>query len=119
MNKYFNIKSYTLIDLPNVQSLADKYLSRLNINTQTKIVPDEIDLFVSEFCLSEFDDVGIYNFYEQYILKSKRIYLVMNLHELDRKDKFVDTVSNDFDISIADEYPKTHWPNYIIKGTRK
>lgn len=119
MNKYFQINSYSLLDLPNVQLFADKYLRKLNITTQTTVVPEQIDLFVSEFCLSEFDDTDIYDFYNRYIAKAKRVYLVMNMNELERKDKFFKTISMDFDIVITDEYPKTHWPNYVIKGVSK
>jgi hypothetical protein len=53
------------------------------------------------------------------ILKSDRIYLTMNLHDEIRKETFLNKIKEDFVITILDEYPKTHWPNYIIIGNKK
>lgn len=118
INSNFEIKNYVLVDLPIVQQLAQKYLSNLNIgSTITKL--DKYDLFISEFCLSEFDDESIYDFYDEFIIKSDRVYLTMNLHNEIRKDRFINKIKEDFNIMIIDEYPKTNWPNYIIIGTKK
>jgi len=118
LNKFFNIDKYILLDLPNVQQLSQKYLSRLGTNnTSTEFTNS--DLFISEFCLSEFSDEGLYDFYERYVKKSKHIYLHMNLHEEDRKSKFLEVLSKDFLFDITDEFPKTGWPNYVIRGTIK
>jgi hypothetical protein len=43
----------------------------------------------------------------------------MNLHDELRKEKFLSRLSIDFDYSISDEFPKTEWPNYVIRGTKK
>jgi len=121
INTNNKIKDYVLCDLPNVEELATKYLSKLGItNTTTdRNKHTKFDLFISEFCLSEFNDEGIYEFYEDLVKKSDRIYLTMNLHDEDRKKRFLSRVSEDFDITIVDEYPKTRWANYIIIGNKK
>jgi hypothetical protein len=119
MNCHFDIESYCLIDTDNVQKLAKKYLDRLGISTHTTEFQKPVDLFISEFCLSEFDDLDLYKFYEDYILNSENVYLSMNLHDEERKQKFLDRISQDFNIEISDEFPKTQWPNYIIKGSKK
>lgn len=119
MNCHFDISNYGLIDLPNVQDLTLKYLDRLNTKNVQKGFIEDNDLFISEFCLSEFDDKEIYEFYEKYVINSKNIYLHMNLHEEDRKNRFLDRLKSDFNFEIFDEFPKTQWPNYVIKGSIK
>jgi putative sugar O-methyltransferase len=119
MNCHFDVSDYCLLDLPNVQKLAKKYLNQLGVTNTTFDFIEENDIFVSEFCLSEFDDEDIYNFHEKYLLKSKNLYLTMNLHEEDRKKRFLDKLKENFDFEIKDEFPKTQWPNYIIRGSRK
>lgn len=119
LNQFYKIKNYCLIDIPTVQSLASKYLDKIGIKNHTVDLPEKIDLFISEFCLSEFDDDGIYDFYDKYLIKSDRIYLHMNLHDEGRKSMFLKKLSDDFDYKISDEYPKTDWPNYVIRGYKK
>jgi putative sugar O-methyltransferase len=118
MNKTFNINSYTLIDLPNVYELSNKYLKLLGVDNHIQKF-NGADLFISEFGLSEFDDDEMYEFYEKYLLESKYIYLHMNLHDIERKNRFLHRLNNDFDYVVTDEYPITHWPNYVIKGKNK
>ena len=119
MNCHFDIGSYCLVDTPNVQKLSQKYLTLLGIKTATTDFKKEVDLFVSEFCLSEFDDLEMYRFYEEYIINSKHIYLTMNLHEEDRKEKFLNRLGQDFNFELSEEFPKTQWPNYIVRGSKK
>ena len=115
LSNFFPIGSYCLIDLPVVQKLAQKYLSKLNIQT-TLEPPDRIDLFISEFCLSEFTDYKIDEFYDLYIRNANNIYLQMNLHNESRKQRFLRKLSKDFSYEVSDEFPKNPWPNYVIRG---
>lgn len=120
MNKYFkNIESYCLIDLPIVQQFSKNYLNKLNVNKLTFDSNEETDLFISEFCLSEFDDQGLYQFYDKYLINSKNIYLHMNLHDEERKTMFLNRLSSDFNFQISEEFPLSEWPNYVIRGTKK
>ncbi len=113
---YYKPLAYHLIDLPPVQKLTLKYLKRLGITVTDALPPESVDLFISEWCLSEFDDTELYKFYEQYVKNAKNVYLAMNLHDEERKKKFIHHMNNDFDMEILPEYPVTHWPNYIIIG---
>lgn len=121
INTNNKLNEYVLCDLPKVQELSQKYLSALGINNTTidRQKHESYDLFISEFCLSEFDDADIYKFYDELIKKSTRVYLTMNLHDEARKQRFISRIKEDFNITILDEYPKTRWPNYIIIGTKK
>ena len=118
VNTFFKPKSYHLLDLPDVQLFAKKYLSLLNVTVSIDPPPNEVDLFISEFCLSEFDDATIDDFYERYIKNSKNVYLMMNLHDQTRKDRFIHKMNEDFNMEILPEYPETSWPNYIIIGKK-
>jgi len=115
---YYKPKSYHLFDLPDVQSLALKYLKKLDIPA-TDTFPDvPMDLFISEFCLSEFDDTDIYLFYDKYIKNSKRIFLTMNLIDEVRKQKFIKRMNMDFDMEIYPETHGTNFPAYVIIGKK-
>lgn len=120
VNTVFKPKAYHLIDLPPVQLFAQKYLNRLGITNCTIDSPpiEGIDLIISEWCLSEFDDEQLYKFYDQYVVNSKNAYLMMNLHDEDRKQKFIHHMNHDFDMVILPEYPRTHWNNYLIIGKK-
>jgi hypothetical protein len=117
--QYFNIKEYCLLDLENVQALASKCLNQLGSTNHTTTVHNPIDLLISEFCLSEFNDELIEQYYNSYVVKADKIFLRFNLHDEQRKEAFLAKIANDFEYAVEDEWPKTHWPNYVIIGTRK
>ena len=118
-SQWFNINKYCLLDLENVQALATKCLDQLGNTTHTTKTPSKIDLLISEFCLSEFDDSLINSYYNDYVSKAERVYLRFNLHDEQRKAAFLEKIGNDFNYVVEDEWPKTHWPNYVIIGTKK
>ena len=145
MGLYFNLKEYHLVDLDNVILLARKYLSKLNFgtdisfstpfinhkicdtvcntqnNTEELRLYDkkEYDLVISEFCISEMDDKGIDDYYEKYLSKSKNIYLLMNMWDEVRKERFINKVEKDFNLEMLKEFPETpEWPNYLMIGKR-
>ena len=116
LSNFYNINSYCLVDLPDVQTFAAKYLSKLGVNNLTFEPTMTTDLFISEYCLSEFDDTQMDTFYEQYIVESMYIYLLMNLHDKNRRELFLNKLSNHFCISVSDEFPKPNYPNFVVKG---
>lgn len=118
-SQWFNINKYCLLDLPNVQALATKCLNELGNTTHTTELPDQIDLLISEYCLSEFDDNLINSYYESCVSKADRLYLRFNLHDEQRKASFLEKLGKDYDYIVEEEWPKTHWPNYVIIGTKK
>jgi hypothetical protein len=113
------IEKYKFYDLPEVVSFATEYNKKLdntNIVTEADLTHD---VLISEFCFSEFDDILMQEYYNNVILKSKNIYLLMNLHDHTRKVKWIDIIKKDFDIVIKDEFPKSRWDNYVIYGSKK
>lgn len=117
LNQYYDIERYHLIDLSVVQELATKYLVLLNSPSTTK-PPVDIDLFISEFCLSEFDDADLYDFYDRYVKPAKNAYLQMNLIDPARKSRFINYMNEDFDLEIRNETHGTDFPAYIIVGKK-
>jgi putative sugar O-methyltransferase len=83
MNYVFDIKNYYLMDLPEVQALAQRYLKEGGFYNTSIHIPKQhqVDLFVSEYCLSEFDDKGIESFYDKYIKNCNLFYIASNLVE--------------------------------------
>lgn len=113
------IEKYKFYDLPEVISFATEYNKKLD-NTNIVVESNLIhDVLISEFCFSEFDDILMQEYYNNVILKSKNIYLLMNLHDLARKANWIDIIKKDFDIVIKDEFPKSRWDNYVIYGSKK
>lgn len=120
-NIFKNIK-YQFIDLDCVVKLTKKYLEKIDDNMNGYIFnqePIESDLFISEFCLSEFTMDSISYFYNKYCLKAKKVYILSNLDDLQYKSKFIELFNKDFNISIHDEFPKTMHNNYVIFGHKK
>lgn len=119
LNTYYKPSSYHLIDLPQVQQLASKYLDKLEVKVSIDTPPESVDLFISEFCLSEFYDEQLYKFYNQYVKNAKNVYLMMNLIDETRKQKFIDTMNEDFNLRIIPETHGTNYPCYIIIGKKE
>jgi len=116
---YYKPSAYHLIDIPPVQRLAQKYLSNLNIPSSIEPPPEKVDLFISEFCLSEFDDEDMYNFYDKYVKNAANVFLTMNLIDENRKERFIKYVRNDFSLKIIPETHGTDFPAYLIVGTKR
>ena len=141
LHTYYDLFDYHLVDLDNVVLLTRKYLNRIgmhksisyasgmqNMHTRSFGSEEEVnmqphgftyDLAISEFCLSEMDDAGIDDYYDEYILTSNSIYLLMNMHDELRKANFIKKVEKDFDIEVLEEFPVSDWPNYVIIGSKK
>jgi len=119
INTFYKPKAYHLIDLPFVQQFASKYLNLLNIPFTTSPPPESVDLFISEFCISEFDDEDLYKFYEKYVKNAKNVFLMMNLFDEERKQRFIKFMNEDFNIKIYAETHGTHFPAYVIVGKKE
>jgi predicted O-methyltransferase YrrM len=90
---FFNIKNveYTLIDLPNVNSLSKKYLKLISARGNYKCIPStlylnkresEYDLFISCFSLGEMQKNYQDDYIDNLVNYSKRGYIIWN-------DKFI------------------------------
>jgi hypothetical protein len=126
LNKYYNIKKYNLIDLPEVQGLSFKYLERLNVNThkiinvsELKNLNEEYDIVISNYAYSELDTELQDYYYDHIIKKSKMGYFTFNFvsdlfgiksyNKQEIIEKFKDK-----NISIIEELPLTFNNNCII-----
>lgn len=120
-------KEYTLIDLPEVQSLSQKYLKSfnsmknmnvkyLNSNRLTDInLNRRYDLLISEFTLSEMNTKAISYYINTVLMRATNCYLVMNLWDEDAKKSFIDILKKLYRlVEEFPEYPKGEWPNYVI-----
>lgn len=119
INLFFKPKSYYVIDLPEVQQLTVKYLTLHKVSVLTEPPPLEVDLFISEFCLSEFDDEDLYKFYDMYVLNARNTYLQMNLIDEDRKQRFIKHMNQEFGLEIRSEGHGTRFPAYVIIGKKE
>lgn len=106
-----NIKSYTIIDLPDVSDLQKKYLEKLgyinkiNYQKSDNVVIKNYDLFISNYALSEFTD-DVRDYYIENVLKfSKYYYMIWNT------EKIQDYLINS---EILEEIPKTGLYNRIL-----
>jgi len=116
---YYNLDKYYLVDLPEVKNLCQKYLSNLNVSNFDINEPEEkqYDLLISEYCFSEFDDDFMLELYEKYLLKSNKLFLVVNFKENEqdqiRQKQWLEKIKENFDVTIEDEFPKSPWKNYV------
>lgn len=119
---YFNVKKYSLVDLPEANMLAKTYLSKwsydnLEFMNFENLPEQEYDLVISNYALSEctieMQDV----YYDKILSKSKHGYMMMNeiMHENGlfnySKWEWVAKLPN---VSILDEVPKTGNDNYLF-----
>lgn len=111
-------KRYCVIYLPEVQQLTVKYLALHGVSVSTE-PPTDVDLFISEFCLSEFDDADLYKFYDMYVAPARNVYLQMNLIDEARKQKFIQHMNQDFGMEIRPETHGTNFPAYVIIGRKE
>ena len=106
-------QSYTILDLPTPSLLQQLYLSKLDIKStaciDTNNIPlgIEYDLCISEYCISEFDEVGI-DFYINSVIKyCKGSYFLLNFNASNKLDNFIkklETLYNDVELC---QYPMT------------
>jgi hypothetical protein len=119
VSRYYKPADYYLIDLPDVQVLAQRYLNELGVASKITPPPEKVDLFISEFCLSEFDDAGIYDFYDKYVIKADNVYIMSNLFDEERKQRLINRMNEDYNLTV---YPETHgttYPSYVIVGKKE
>ncbi len=123
INDYYDIKSYTLIDLPEVLSLSKRYLTAstyapVEFKTMDQLYTDDYDLVISNYAITECNK----NVQEEYIVKVLRgsthgyitcnfISDYFNIQSLTR-DEFIKML--DKKTSIIAEIPLTHPKNFIL-----
>jgi len=112
-------KSYTLVDLPLVNSLARRYLEAAGVSrgvrymSSEEIMPRKYDIVISEYSFSELDTKG-QNYYIDSIMKyCQGAYLAMNIWNTDRKEETKRRLMKVFNqIEEYPEEPTSKYPNY-------
>lgn len=120
----FEVKSYTLIDLPEVLELSKKYLesvgvdiSKIYFKTMDMLETANYDLFISNYAFTECDKEVQLEYFNKVISKSKYGYITANfindIFNLDyfTKDELCNMITNTY---LIEEEPKTHVNNIII-----
>ena len=116
------VKSYDLVDLEEVLSLASLYLTKSKILTKINLCRDllpstpEYDLFISNYALSELKVEYQEHYIEKFIKRSKRGYVIYNhITPKDFKtltaEEFSERIPNSI---IVNEKPITHPGNKLI-----
>lgn len=83
INDYFNIASYTLIDLPEVLQLSKRYLSKYNYNnvefkTLNLLNQSDYDLVISNYAFSECERSIQLDYVDKVLKNSKNGYITFN-----------------------------------------
>ena len=80
INELNGCQSYKLVDLPQVQKLAQKYFQAFYpvINNKVSSTPEHWDLAISNYAFSELSREIQEDYLEKYIKKSKRGYVIFN-----------------------------------------
>jgi putative sugar O-methyltransferase len=75
---------YYIYDLPEVEMLINKMMSTLSVknvtclDSQAELPEDSIDLFISNYALSECDRATQLDYFKRVVLKAKRGYILFN-----------------------------------------
>jgi len=123
-DQILDIFSAKLFDLPEVNSLIEKYLNYflLRGSYQTtfinKEVPSNYDLVISNYAFSELPKDLQTVYIDKVLKKSKRGYLTMNSgwggHFSDGKLSAIELLNQLPNIKFLEEYPLTYKYNYIV-----
>lgn len=111
---------YTLLDIPESLAVADLYLKKNKIQHQSISsdnvqITEEYDLCISDYCLSEFDEVGVQFYLTNVLSRCKYAYITTNSIG-QSLSKLMTQLSSIFSVTrISAEEPKTSpHSNYII-----
>tara|TARA_R110002110_G_scaffold53643_3_gene154666 strand:- start:2020 stop:2784 length:765 start_codon:yes stop_codon:yes gene_type:complete len=125
LSQIFKPKKYTFVDLPEVLSLIEKYLTTLNIKGNFEFIngkddtmeyDKEYDLIISNYAISECNkDVQKY-YIENILSKSKHGYITHNQFNGYTLNEFVDIIKSfGNEVVVTKESPLTGKNNVIIK----
>jgi hypothetical protein len=115
--QYFDILSYSLIDIEYVVELSRKFLSKLNITPVDSTPP--YDICISECAITELNDDAIDDYYNQYITNSNKLLIRTNFADSNRMARFVNKVKDIFDIKMITDYPGAKENPTAILGWHK
>ncbi len=111
-----DLKSYSIIDLPELTALALKYNKTLN--TAASIIDttpptSSASLVIAEYSLTELDDNTIAAYYTSSIQPANGLFARFNFTDNARHDRWINQLKADFaSISVIQE--SRGWPNRIV-----
>lgn len=117
-----DFNEYYFVDLEPAVKVQQKYLSQFKCLSDKKLVfipttvedkVENIDLFISNYSLSECNFDIQMKYYDQYIAQSKYVHIIYNYYTGDF-DRFVDKLKPDFDLYITKDFN-----NKLIFAKRK
>jgi hypothetical protein len=119
-----SIGTYYCLDLPEVQALSNVFFSQVSGGIDTSSISyadpsgSTIDVFISEYSLTEFDDDHLYPYFYTYCVPATTGFFIRsNFKDPVRYAKFITTASLYFTCSVEDE-PKYRLPNKILIGKK-
>ena len=124
LSKVCEFDEYVMIDLPEVSALQRKYIDQFpDIKDKVKCIPTtefgqitDVDLFISNYALSECDLESQMAYYDMIVTNSKFVYLIYNLVNFNdfHYNDFIDKIKEDFTFDTGRDYENT-----VILATRK
>ena len=123
LTKTHPVKSYTVIDLPSVAGLIQKYTTRAGANA-VRVYPctdniwrnNKYDLFISHYCFSELD-AAQQDDYLPVIRATPRGFMICNIinRKSHHKNKIIKWIQDAHpSLRILDEEPQTYRGNYVL-----
>lgn len=121
----FDVKTYTIIDLPEANMLQKKYVEKLVadsskikvVNGHDEFLFDEIPSFnlcISNYALTECKGHIREKYIDRVMKYSARGYITVNYLTNDARDYFHKQIEKYHNIRICDENPLTHLQNYCL-----
>jgi putative sugar O-methyltransferase len=108
---------YILVDLPEAVKVQEKYISNFpELAKKCKFIPcdeleevKDVDLFISNYALSECDYETQVNYYDKLVSNSKYAYIIYNLVNFNDfyYNKFTDMMGQLFEFTTSKDYENT------------
>lgn len=120
----FNYNSYTIVDLPEVTPLINRYLATTGVSKATAVtIPDlkenmSYDLFISNYAFTELPKALQVEYMRKVVNRSTHGYITCNFISEDcgitsmGKDEMLGQLNHKY--TIIDEFPKTHPKNFLL-----
>jgi hypothetical protein len=109
ISRRHEFKSYTLVDIPKSVEISKKYLFLLKATKNVifegtnQITSKESDLVISNFALTELDDIGWNFYFNNIISKTKNFYIITNIWDSIRYKSLFKKLSTLFQVT---SYPE-------------
>ena len=124
LSKVCEFDEYILIDLPEVSALQRKYLDQFpDLKDKVKCIPTtelaeitDVDLFISNYALSECDLQSQMAYFQCIVQHAKYAYIIYNLVNFNdfHYNDFIDKIKEYFTFDVGRDYENT-----VILATRK